>query len=81
MGIAKDLFFRLGSLEADEPWIVEKMNFKTPVEYLQTSSTTSPTATAQNINSLTPEKRTFGALVGRKGRSQHGPLGILEAAF
>lgn len=67
MGIATDLSFRLESLEVDEPWIVEKMNFETLVEYLQPSSTTSPTAAAQSIDNLTPMKRTFiGTSFGNK---------------
>lgn len=67
MGIATDLSFRLESLEVDEPWIVEKMNFETLVEYLQPSSTTSPTAAAQSIDNLTPMKRTFiGTSFGKK---------------
>lgn len=67
MGIATELSFRLESLEVDEPWIVEQMNFDTLVQYLQPSSSISPTAAAQSIDSLTPMKRTFtGTSFGTK---------------
>lgn len=51
------LSFHLESLDDPEPWFVEQKLFDILNEYLQPSSTTTPTVAAQGIDALTPMKR------------------------
>ncbi|KAK3387357.1 hypothetical protein B0H63DRAFT_541622 [Podospora didyma] len=55
--MATPLALRLGSLEADEPWIIARKTFDILNEYLQLGSETSASTAAIAIDDLNPMKR------------------------